>query len=111
MLDNCQFVTIFNELKEVPYLKKYYNYIDQKVKSFVTSDLIMADIDEEYNDALNKLSKNDQFYEIKQSSIETQRNNSLYFLESFNKKKISKTTGKGLSSTILRIRKLPTKIR
>ena len=85
-LDNCQFVPIFDELKEVTYLKKYYNYFDQKVKNFVTSDLIKADIDDEYNNALNKLSKNDQFYEIKRSSIETQRKNSLDSLESFNKK-------------------------
>ena len=77
---------IFDELKEVTYLKKYYNYFDQKVKSFVTSDLIKGDIDEEYNDALNKLSKNDQFYEITWPSIETQRKNSLDSLESFNKK-------------------------
>ena len=85
-LDNCQFVPIFDELKEVTYLKKYYNYFDQKVKSFVTSDLIKADIDDEYNNTLNKLSKNDQFYQIKRSSIETQRKNSLDSLESFNKK-------------------------
>ena len=85
-LDNCQFVPIFDELKEITYLKKYYNYFDQKVKSFVTSDLIKGDIDEEYNDAFNKLSKNDQFYEITWPSIETQRKNSLDSLESFNKK-------------------------
>ena len=54
-LDNYQFVPIFDELKEVTYLKKYYNYFDQKVKSLVTSDLTKADIDDEYNNALNKL--------------------------------------------------------
>ena len=77
---------MFDELKEVTYLKKYYNYFDQKVKSFVSSDLIKADVDEEYNDTLNKLSKNGQFYEIKRSSIETQRKSSLDSPESFNKK-------------------------
>ena len=56
-LDNCQFVPIFDELKEVTYLKKYYNYFDQKVKNFVTSDLIKADIDDDYNNASSKLSK------------------------------------------------------
>ena len=30
-LDNCQFIPIFDELKEVTYLKKYYNYFDPKV--------------------------------------------------------------------------------
>ena len=85
-LDNCQFIPIFDELKEVTYLKKYYNYFDQKVKDFVTSELIKADIDEEYNDALNRLSKDDRFYDIKLSAIKTERKNSLDSLESFDKK-------------------------
>ena len=47
-LDNCQFIPIFDELKEVTYLKKYYHYFDPKVKQFVTNELIRADIDEKY---------------------------------------------------------------
>ena len=45
-LDNCQFVPIFHKLKQVTYLKRYYKYFDQKVKIFVTSELIQADIEE-----------------------------------------------------------------
>ena len=30
-LDNCQFIPIFDELKEVTYHKRYYNYFEQKV--------------------------------------------------------------------------------
>ena len=29
-LDNCQFIQIFDKLKGVTYLKRYYNYFDQK---------------------------------------------------------------------------------
>ena len=29
-LDNCTFIPIFDELQEVSYLKKYYNYFDSK---------------------------------------------------------------------------------
>ena len=43
-----------------------------------------VDIDEEYNEILNKLSKNDKFYEIKRFSIKTQRKNSSDSLERFN---------------------------
>ena len=50
-LDNCQFIPIFDELREVTYLKKYYNYFDPRVKQFLTSELTKADIYEEYNDA------------------------------------------------------------
>ena len=34
-LDNYQFVSIFDELQENTYLKRYYNYFDLKVSSFV----------------------------------------------------------------------------
>ena len=61
-LDNCQFVPIFNELKEITYLKRYYNYFDSKVSSFVTADLIKQEVQEKYNDLKMKLSKDDKFY-------------------------------------------------
>ena len=53
----------------------------------MTSELTKADIDEEYNDTLNRLSKDDWFYGIKLSVIKTERKNSLDSLESFDKKK------------------------
>ena len=56
-LDNCQFVPIFDELQEITYLKRYYNYFDSKVLSFVSSDLIRQEIEEKRNDSLMKLSK------------------------------------------------------
>ena len=36
-LDNCQAVPIFEELKEITYLKRYYNYFHSKVSRFVSS--------------------------------------------------------------------------
>ena len=63
-LDNCQFLPIFDELKEITYLKWYYNYFDSKVSSFVTTDLIKQEVQEKCNDLKMKLSKDDKFYEI-----------------------------------------------
>ena len=67
-------------------LKKYYNYFDPKVKEFGTSELIKADIDGKYNDALKRLERDDKFYNIKLSSIDTERKSSLDYLESLHKK-------------------------
>ena len=61
-LDNCQFVPIFDELKEITYLKWYYNYFDWKVSSFVTTDLIKEEVEEKYNNLKMKLSNDDKFY-------------------------------------------------
>ena len=72
-LDNCQFVPIFHELQEITYLKRYYNYFDSKVSSFVSSDLIRQEIEEKYNDLLMRLSKDGKYYEIKLSTLNTEK--------------------------------------
>ena len=60
-------VPIFDELKEITYIKKYYNFFDPNVSKFVTSDLIAQEIEEKYNDDMIKVSKEDKFYKIKKS--------------------------------------------
>ena len=72
--------------------KKYYNYFEQKVSKFVTADLIKQEIDEIYNDSLMKLSKDDTFYEIKLSSIKTERAESLEAAEKYEKRTEKKRT-------------------
>ena len=85
-LDNCQFVPTFNELQEITYLKRYYNYFDSKVSSFVSSYLIRQEIEEKYNDSLMKLSNDNKYYEIKLSSLNTEKSESLEAAENFDKK-------------------------
>ena len=85
-LDNCQFVPIFDELQEITYLKRCYNYFDSKVSSFVSSDLIRQEIEEKYNDLLMKLSKDDKYYEIKLSTLNAEESKSLEAPENFDKK-------------------------
>ena len=54
-LDNCQFFPVFDELKEITYLKRYYNYFDSKVSSFVSRELIRQENQEKCNDMKMKL--------------------------------------------------------
>ena len=67
-LDNCKFVSIFDEYKELTYIRRYHNIFYHKVTQFVTSDSFTADIEEKFNDKLSKLYKEDRFYE-KRSKI------------------------------------------
>ena len=39
-LDNCKFVPIFDELKELTYIERYHNIFDRKMSEFVMADLI-----------------------------------------------------------------------
>ena len=86
-LDNCNFVPIFNELEDVTYLKKYYNYFNPSIKEFVSEDVIKIEIEQTYLDELAKIKKNDPYYEIKKSSVDAKRNEELEAFEYFKTKK------------------------
>ena len=61
-LENCKFVPIFEEYKEIAFINRYHNIFDSKVSQFVKRDLLKADAEEKYNDKLSKLDKEDRFY-------------------------------------------------
>ena len=86
IIGNCQFVPIFDELKKITYLKRYYTYFDSKVSSFVNADLIKQEVEEKYNDLKMKLSKDDKFYEIKLSTLNAGKSEALESADNFDKK-------------------------
>ena len=65
--------------KEITYLKRYYNYFDSKVSSFVSSKLIRQEIEEIFHDMKMKLSKHNKFYEIKLSTLNAEKNKYLFW--------------------------------
>ena len=90
-LDNCKFVPIFDELKELTYIERYHNIFDPKISKFVTADLIKQNIEATYNDKLIKLDKEDKFYQIKLDTLNTKRLTNLEVANSFeNKQKKNK---------------------
>ena len=91
-LDNCKFVPIFDEFKEITYINRYHNIFDPKVSEFVTSELLRADVEEKYNDRLSKLDKEHRFYEIKLQTIKTERLKDLEAVEKVDQQKKEKRT-------------------
>ena len=73
----CQFVPIFDEHREITYINRYHNIFDKKISSFVTPDILKHKAEEEFNDKLMKLDKEDRFYEIKLKALEAERKSSL----------------------------------
>ena len=71
-LDNCKFVPIFDEFRDVTFVNWYHNILDQKVSQFVISDLLKQQIEENCNNKLMKLDKEDRFYEIKLETLKTE---------------------------------------
>ena len=72
-LDNCKFVPIFDELKEITYINRYHNIFDPTISEFVTADLLKADVEERFNNKLMQLDKEDKFYEIQLQILKTER--------------------------------------
>ena len=60
------------------------------MSQFVTSELLIADIEEKFNDELSKLDKEDRFYEIKLQTIKTERLQQLEAAERFEQQKKKK---------------------
>ena len=85
-LDNYKLVPIFDELKEITYIKKHYNLFDPKVSKFVTPDLIAQEIEEKYNDDIIKIFTEDKFYKLKKSAADTDKVQALESLKEINKK-------------------------
>ena len=85
-IDNCKFVPIFDEMKEITFVNRYHDIFDQKVKNFVTPDLLKQKAEEEFNEKLTKLDKEDKFYKIKFQTIQEDRKSSIEAAENFEKK-------------------------
>ena len=86
-LDNCQFVPIFDEIKEITRSKRYYNYFEPTVLKFITADLIREEIEEKFNNSLLLLDNEDKFYHIELNSLKTEQLFSLEASNNFEKKK------------------------
>ena len=58
-LDNCKFVPIFDEYKEITFINRHHNIFDSKISEFVTADLLKGDIEEKltinYRNLLKKI--------------------------------------------------------
>ena len=86
-LDNCKFVPIFDEYKEITFINRYHNIFDSKISEFVTADLLKSDVEEKFNDKFLKLDKEDRFYEIKLQTLKSERLSQLESAEKFEQQK------------------------
>ena len=86
-LDNCKFVPMFDEYKEITFINWYHNIFDSKISEFVTADFLKGDIEEKFIDKLLKLDKEDTFYEIKLQTLKSERLSQLESAEKFEQQK------------------------
>ena len=73
-------------IKEITYINRCDTIFDSKISEFVTTNLLKADIEENFNKKLIKLDKEDGFYEIKLQTIKTEWLHDLEAVEKFEQK-------------------------
>ena len=85
--DNIDFVPIFDEINDVFELQKYYNLCNPKIEDFVSAKVIEESVENKFNEKFHNLSKNDPFYDVKLSSINTERKQGLESAKKLQEKK------------------------
>ena len=85
--DNIDFQPIFDEFADVIELEKYYNLCNPKIEDFVSVKTIEGSVENKYNEKFHKLDKNDPFYDVKLSSINTERKQGLESAQKLQEKK------------------------
>ena len=105
-LDNCKFVPIVDELKEITNINRCYTIFDSKISELFTTNLLKADIEEKFNKKLIKLDKEDRFYEIKLQTIKTEWLHDLEAAEKFEQKNKKKIDWKNQALTNQKVKSL-----
>ena len=84
--NNLKFEPLINEIEELSYIKKYHNLFDEKVKQFVSSNILEQKINQDFEQEMSEIKENDQFKDIRITELKNRRDENFDALELFKKK-------------------------
>ena len=84
--NNLKFEPLINEIDELSYVKKYHSLFDDKVKQFVSSEILEEKINQDFNQELSEIKNDDQFKDIRITELKNRRDENLDALELLKKK-------------------------
>ena len=84
--NNLKFEPLLNEIEELSYIKKYHSLYDEKVKQFVSSEILEKKINQDFDQELSEIKDNDPFRDIKINEITNRKEINLDALECLKKK-------------------------
>ena len=71
--DNCYFTPVIHEIEEMAYVRKHQSIYDPDISSYFSTDHLQNQINEDFDDKVAKLNRNDEFYESRKNSLEIER--------------------------------------
>ena len=84
--NNLKFEPLINEIEELRYIKKYHSLFDEKVKQFISSEILEQKITQDFNQEMSEIKDNDQFKNIRITEITNRRDENFDALELLKKK-------------------------
>ena len=84
--NNLRFEPLLNEIEELSYIKRYHSLYDEKVKQFVSSEILEQKIKQDFDQELSEIKDKDQFKNIKINEIENRKAENLDALDCLKKK-------------------------
>ena len=84
--NNLRFEPLLNETEELSYIKRYHSLYDEKVKQFVSSEVLEKKIKQDFDQELSEIKDDDQFKNIKINEITNRKEENLDALECLKKK-------------------------
>ena len=84
--NNLKFEPLINEIEELSYIKRYHNLFDEKVKQFVSSDILEQKINQDFNQEMSEIKDNDPFKNICITELQNRRAENFDALELLKKK-------------------------
>ena len=95
---NTKFEPVFNEMEEISYIKRYYNFSNKPVDKFVKSEILERQIQTEYEQAIAEVREDNPFKIVHIREIENAKKTNLDGLKCLvdkekkgNKRKMKKT--------------------
>ena len=87
-LENCSLELIYDDLNELSYIKMFNNvFQNQTYQEFFTKELLLQQVDDEFNGKFEKLDVEDRFYFSKKEELTQEKDEEIEGIEMFFKKK------------------------
>ena len=85
--NNLKFEPLINEIEELSYIRKYHSLFDEKVKHFVSSEILENKINQDFDQEMSKIKDNDPFKDIRITELTNRKAENFDVLELLKKKR------------------------
>ena len=84
--NNLKFEPLINEIEELTYVRRYHDLFDDKIKNFVSSNILEQNINQEFDQAVALIKDDDPFKNARIRELENKKQMDINLLECLRKK-------------------------